>query len=128
MKRIIASLLVLTLGFALSGCGKKDEFDIKIVVPAGYSGFSYADEEFSPLEDEITISSGDGLGDTAVTVEPVEATTNKIHKSEYLTPGMPVDMELEKGEWYKVGVIVNNTTDKEKVVYVHIEDIEVRIE
>ncbi len=45
----------------------------------------------------------------------------------YLTPGMPVKMEVEKGAWFKIGVNVQNPTDESKDVYVSVGNVEVRI-
>lgn len=128
MKRVIPFVLVLTLVTALTGCFRQDEFDIRIVVPAGYSGIAYADEEISPLDDEIEISTGKGLGDTMVELKPVEVKEKTAYEGGYLTPGMPVEIEVEKGAWFKIGVMVDNPTDEEKEVFVHVEDIEVRVE
>ena len=46
----------------------------------------------------------------------------------YLTPGMPVKMDAEKSGWFKIGVNVQNNTDEDKIVYVNVDNIEVRIE
>ncbi len=45
-----------------------------------------------------------------------------------MTSGMPVEFEVEKGAWYKIGVNIQNPTDEDIVVYVHVEDVEVRVE
>ena len=57
---------------------KQDSFTIRIVVPAGSTeeivyqeDFAYSDEEISPLGNKITISSGEGLGDTEVVLKPI---------------------------------------------------------
>lgn len=41
---------------------------------------------------------------------------------------MPVEMDVEKGAWFKVGINMQNNTDTDKIVYVEIEGVEVRIE
>ena len=46
----------------------------------------------------------------------------------YLTPGMPVEMDVEKGAWFKVGIAMQNPTDGDMRVTLEIENIEVRIE
>lgn len=40
---------------------------------------------------------------------------------------MPVEMDVEKGAWFKVGVNVQNPTDEDIIVYVEVEGVEVRI-
>ena len=45
----------------------------------------------------------------------------------YITHGLPVEMDVEKGAWFKVGVNMRNNTDADKIVYVEVEGVEVRI-
>ncbi len=108
---------------------KQDRFSIKIVVPAGsQASVVYSHEEISPLGNTITITSGDGLGDTEVSLKPVEVRTETAYDEPvYLTPGMPVKLEVEKGGWFKIGVNIQNNTDEEKTVYVNVENVIVRI-
>ena len=113
---------------------KQDSFTIRIVVPAGSTeeivyqeDFAYSDEEISPLGNKITISSGEGLGDTEVVLKPIQVKEENVYEPTYLTPGMPVEMDVEKGAWFKVGVNVQNPTDEDIIVYVEVENIEVRI-
>ena len=113
---------------------KQDSFTIRIVVPAGSTeeivyqeDFAYSDEEISPLGNKITISSGEGLGDTEVVLKPIQVKEENAYEPTYLTPGMPVEMDVEKGAWFKVGVNVQNPTDEDIIVYVEVEGVEVRI-
>lgn len=123
----VAACAVVTVCFLTDP--KQDSYDIKIVVPAGnQERFVYSQEEISPTRRQIVISSGDNLGDTEVVLEPTEARQeNAYDESAYLTPGMPVRMEAEQGGWFRVGVNVQNSTDEDLVVFVHIRNIEVRI-
>lgn len=41
---------------------------------------------------------------------------------------MPVEMDVEKGAWFKIGVSVQNPTDTDIIVYVVVKGVEVRIE
>ena len=107
---------------------KQDSFDIKIVVPAGsQESFVYSDEEISPTKHQIIIASGDNLGDTEVVLKPVEVRQKNSYEPTYLTPGMPVKMDVERGAWFKVGINMQNPTNEDIVVYVSVENIEVRI-
>ena len=135
MKKLIALVLTLACVLALTGCGKNDTYKIKIVVPAGSTeeivyqeDFVYSDEEISPIGNKITIYSGDGLGDTEVVLKPISVKEENAYEPTYLTPGMPVEMDVEKGAWFKVGINMQNNTDTDKIVYVEIEGVEVRIE
>lgn len=108
---------------------RQDSFDIKIVVPAGsQESFVYSDEEISPTRNQIIIASGDHLGDTEIMLKPVEVQQeNTYGEPAYLTPGMPVKMDAEKGAWFKIGINMQNPADEDIVVYVNVTNIEVRI-
>ena len=110
-------------------------YDIRITIPANTMGevvyqeqFIYSDEEISPTGNKIKISSGQGLGDTEVVLKPIEVKEENAYEPTYLTPGMPVEMEVEKGAWFKIGVNMQNPTDEDIDVYVTVTGIELRIE
>lgn len=107
---------------------KRNQFDIKIVIPAGsQEQFVYSHEEISPVKNEITVLSGDGLGDTEVVLRPAETNGEYASSPVYLTPGMSVKIDGEKGGWFQIGVNVQNQTDEDMVVYVKVKGVEVRI-
>ncbi|MDE7416269.1 MAG: M56 family metallopeptidase [Lachnospiraceae bacterium] len=107
---------------------RTDVFDVKIVVPAGsIQPFHYSDMEISPTKNQIVLSSGDGLGDTLVTLKPIEVTEENAYEPTYMTPGLPVKMYAEKGAWFKIGVDISNPTDENIIVYVHVENAIVRV-
>ncbi len=88
----------------------------------------YSDAEISPTKSQIIISSGENLADTTVILKPIEVhQENAYDEPAYLTPGMPVKMNAEKGGWFQIGVSVQNPTDQDIVVSVHVKNIEVRI-
>ena len=127
-------VLVLVFAVAVVSCKKNDAYKIRIIVPAGTTeeyvyqeDFIYSDEEISPTGDQITISSGEGLGDTEVVLKPIEVKEENAYERTYLTPGMPVKMDVEKGAWFKIGVAVQNDSSIDKIVYVEVEGVEVRI-
>lgn len=109
---------------------KQESFRLRIIIPAGsQETVVYADEEISPLGNYITVTADEGLGDTQVSLKPVQVRTETAYdEPAYLTPGMPVKMDAEKGGWFKIGVNVQNNTDEDKIVYVNVDNIEVRIE
>lgn len=127
MKRL-GCLLCLILG--LTGCGGRDEFDIGITIPAGSeSTVVYGDEQISPMKRSFTVSAGEGLGDTAVYLQPVEVQEeNAYDEGTYLTPGMPVKIEAEKGGWFRIGVSAQNPTEEDMEVFLHVEGVGLRIE
>lgn len=129
MKKLIALILALACVLALAGCGKNDTYKIRITVPAGSTeAFVYSDEEISATGNKITIFSGEGLGDTEVILHPVNEMITPGYVATYLTHGMPVEFDAVKGEWFKIGVSMQNDTDTDITVYVEVEGVEVRIE
>lgn len=107
---------------------KQDSYTLRIVVPAGsQEEFVYSDEEVSTIKNSIKIWSGDGLGDTEVLLSPVNETTETGYTATYLTHGMPVEFDAEKDTWFKIGVNMQNPTDEDIIVYVEVENVEVRI-
>lgn len=108
---------------------KHDSFTLRIVVPAGsQKAVVYADEEISPLGNYIIVTSGDGLGDTEVSLKTVQVKTETAYDEPvYLTHGMPVRMTAEEGGWFRIGVNIQNDTDEDRIVYLNVENVEVRI-
>ena len=107
---------------------KQDSYTLRIVVPAGsQEEFVYTDEEVSTIRNSIKIWSGDGLGDTEVVLSPVNKTTETRYTATYLTHGMPVEFDAEKDTWFKIGVNMQNSTNEDIIVYVEVENVEVRI-
>ena len=107
---------------------KQDSYTLRIVVPAGsQEKFVYTDEEVNTIRNSIKIWSGDGLGDTEVILSPVNKTTETRYTATYLTHGMPVEFDAEKDTWFKIGVNMQNSTNEDIIVYVEVENVEVRI-
>ena len=126
MKRLMALFLVCVL--ALAGCGK-DSFAISITVPAGSQGeFVFADEEICPTGKKITVSCGEGLGETEVLLAPVDESVTAGYVNTPIAPGAPATFDTDKGMWLKIGVNAANETAEDVTVYVEITGVEVRIE
>ena len=45
-----------------------------------------------------------------------------------IAPGAPATFDTSSGDWLKIGVNVANVTDEDKIVYVQITGVEIRIE
>ena len=129
MKKILSMYFIMFCAFMLAACGKSEKHTIEILVPAGSTAeFVYSDTEICPTGNKITISSGAGLGDTEVILKPVEVKQKTAYEPAYLTHGMPVKMDVEKGGWFKIGVSVQNDSDRGPIaVSVDVEGVEVRI-
>ena len=107
---------------------KQDSYTLRIVVPAGsQEKFVYTDEEVSTIRNSIKIWSGDGLGDTEVLLFPVNKTAETGYTATYLTHGMSVEFDAENDTWFKIGVNMQNPTNEDIIVYVEVENVEVRI-
>lgn len=105
------------------------EYQIKITIPEGSrETVCYSDEEISPKGNTLTFYAGEGMGDAEITLLPVEVREeNAYDEFVYITPGMPVKMEAEKGAWFKIGVYVQNLAEESKDVYVSVRNVDVRI-
>lgn len=105
------------------------EYQVRIIIPAGSTeAFCYSDEEISPKGNTLMIANGDGLGDTEVILVPVEVREENAYDGPaYITPGMPIEMDVEKGAWFKIGVNIQNPTTEDINVYVIVNNVEVRI-
>ena len=126
MVATVAVLVILAVCFLTN---PTKEYQIRITIPAGSTEpFCYSDEEISPKGNTLTFYAGEGLGDTEITLLPVEAREeNAYDEPAYITPGMPVKMDVEKGAWFKIGVNIQNPTDENKDVYISVRNVEVRI-
>lgn len=135
MKKFL--LLVPLLLILLAGCGKST-YTINVPVPAGtyhnpmhsFVAYSFSNEEICPAGDKITLTLPAPAPDMTVALIPVDPKDRIVtHKTQYITPGLPVEFDVIKGAWYKVGLIVNNNSNAEVVYQLEVTNIsEVRIE
>ena len=127
-KKYIAILLTILSILSIVGCNKKDKCEIEILVPAGSTeAFVYSEEEIMATGNQITIYAGAGLSDTEVILKPMDENVETGYVAEYLTHGMPVKLDAVKDEWFKVGVAVQNDSDRGPIaVSVEVEGVEVR--
>lgn len=125
---IIAVIVCVGVAVCFLTNPKQDRYTLRIVVLAGsQEEFVYTDEEVSTVRNSIKIWSGDGLGDTEVLLFPVNKTAETGYTATYLTHGMPVEFDAEKDTWFKIGVNMQNSTNEDIIVYVEVENVEVRI-
>lgn len=110
------------------------EYQIRITIPAGRTEeiiyqeqFCFSDEEVSPTGNKIIISLGEGIGDTEVVLKPIEVKEENAYEPTYITPGMPVEMDVEEDAWFKIGVNMQNPTTEDIDVYISVRNVEVRI-
>ena len=125
---IIAVIICVGVAVCFLTNPKQDRYTLRIVVPAGsQEEFVYTVEEVSTVRNSIKIWSGDGLGDTEVLLFPVNKTAETGYTATYLTHGMSVEFDAEKDTWFKIGVNMQNPTNEDIIVYVEVENVEVRI-
>ena len=125
---IIAVIICVGVAACFLTNPKQDRYTLRIVVPAGsQEEFVYTEEEVSTVRNSIKIWSGDGLGDTEVLLFPVNKTAETGYTATYLTHGMSVGFDSENDTWVKIGVNMQNPTNEDIIVYVEVENVEVRI-
>ncbi len=135
MKKLRVLIFALVCIFVMVGCGKNNTYEIGIVLSpdeievGGYQEeLDYSDEEISPIGNKIVIYGTQSLGDASIVLVPTERDEKTEYQPTYITPGLPVEFEVEAGKWYKIGVAKYNNTGTDKIVYVEIEGVEIRIE
>ena len=107
---------------------KRDSFEVTIVVPAhGQNQFYYSEEQISPSRNRIILNAGANIVDTEVVLKTIEVKEENSYEPVYLTHGMPVKMDVEKGAWFSVGVYMDNPTDEDIIVSVIVDNVSVRI-
>lgn len=125
---LLAAVVICVIVGILFMTNPPREHQIRVTIPAGSTEqFSYSDEEICPKGSTLTVYAGEGLGDTEIVLLPVEGKEEKVYEPTYITPGMPVKLEVEKGAWYKIGVSVQNPTDENRKVSVSVNNVDVRI-
>ncbi len=127
---IISTIIIIAVAVGVYLNNKRQtSFDISITVPAGsQEDFVYSDEIICPIGDTITIWAGENLGDTEVVLLPVKVKEKTAYEPTYLTHGMPVKIDVEKGAWFKVGISMQNTGTEDIEEYVTVDGVVCLIE
>ena len=126
-KVTLAAVAVIFFGLLAFALFDGTTYELRITVPAGsQEDYVFSSQEVSSGKGTVTVSSGDGLGDAMVILDRVDGAGSS---AAYLTPGMPVDLEVVPDTWYRVGIAQQNPTGEDQEAVVVIEgDIELRIE
>ena len=127
MRRYMALLLALVCALSLGGCGNKgNSYTIEIVIPAGSTeAFVYSDEDISPQRNTLTISAGAGISAMEVILKTVAVKEENAYEPATLTQKEPVKMDVEKGGWFKIGVGMQNPSDRNITVAVKVENVDI---
>ena len=135
IKTIVPIAIVVLIGI-IAGIiwGQGETYTIHVTVPAGtisefvyIEDFIYSDEEISPQKNQITLKSVDLPDGTEFVLRPIEVKEENAYERTYLDRGEPVLIDVEKGAWFKIGIALQNPTDKDIVVGITVENVRVRI-
>ena len=127
MKRVVILILSVILAISIISCGKRSVFPIGITDVVTEAGFTYADEEISPIGNRITVTSPNELGDVEFVLKPVEVKEENAYEPVLIERGKSVTIAVEKGAWFKVGLRMINAKESGKVPPIQIKGITVRI-
>ena len=128
MKKLMVLVLALACVLGLAGCSAQKEYAIRVVVPAGSQGqFVYSDEEISPRKSRLEIKSVDLAEDAEFILKPIGESQVNIFECTNFPKGESMLIDVEKGAWYKIGIAMENPTDKDIVVVFHVINAKVRM-
>ena len=135
-KAAVALALALVCALTWVIWGQGESYTIQVTVPAGTTldefvfidDFIYSDEEISPQKKQLTLKSIDIPDGTEFVLKPIEVTEENAYERTYLDRGQPLLIDVEKGAWFKIGIALQNPTDKDIVVGITVENVKVRIE
>ena len=129
MKKLIALILLLVCALGLVSCSRGEKYTIEITIPAGSTeAFVYSDEEISPRKDYIPVSAGAGIPSTQVVLMLAEGYGENTSEPVIVKQRKPVRINAEKGKWYKIGVGILNSSDRDITASVEVENVDIRIE
>lgn len=137
MKKILSLVVILISVMVLAGCSSDyKNVDIKIRIPAGTTekfvyqeDFIYSDEEISTNSDTLTLSIGsieEDFKGAKIVLKPIEVKEENAYEPVSVTPEAPVEIDVEKGAWFQIGIAIQNATDEDMIVDVTVNDVMVR--
>ena len=128
MKKKTELLLILVLALIMAGCGKNHTYRAAVTIPAGGTdGFVFSEEEISPVGRKITVKVEDDLPKGEIVLKTVDVREENAYEPVSISGGTPVEMEAEKGGWFRIGISAANDTEKDQTVYVEVRGVEIRI-
>lgn len=122
-------LLALLLCAAAALCfltdPKEDRYTLRFTVPAGETNtVLYAQEELSPQGKTITLTASDAA---LVWLEPVEVRQETAYEPLHLSAGEKVRLEVEKGAWFRLGLVGENHNASPCSIRLEVEGVQLRI-
>lgn len=127
MKKLTTLMLAFFCALALAGCGQSAACAVEITIPAGSrEPFVFSEAEISPTGSRITISAREGMAETEVILKPVNEYLTPGYVATYLAPGVPAEFDTSKGEWFTVGIAIQNPSDTDITVCIEVKGAAVR--
>lgn len=130
MKKLsLLTITVLLFLLCMTGCSGAKSHEVKITIPAGSTGeFVYSQEEISPSSNSVTFSCKEDMSDTKIVLKPIDLPSDAYIPEHSLASDEPVTMDATKGEWFLVGVSMQNPTSEDIILSINVEKVTVRIE
>lgn len=129
MQRTLVWMLILGLILLTAGCGGNTEYPVTVTVSAGSTGdFYYTEEQVFACGSSIFVRPGDGAGEMLVMLKPMNESFNTGFVAETMTPDSPAELDLQKGEWYRVGVFLENQGAEDMTVTLLVRGVKVQTE
>ena len=122
----ISIIVCIVVGICFLTSPRNNTYSVKVIIPAGFD-YNQSDEEFSPLKSKITITLDEGHNNAKIILIPNEARTETAYEPVTLTAGVPVTIDVEKGAWFEIGVILDEAASVENQFIFSINGIETRI-
>ena len=134
--KVIVPIMFLALAVVLAWViwGQGETHTIQVTVPAGtmdefvyIEDFIYSDEEISPQKNRLELKAINIPDRTEFVLVPIEVNEENAYERTYLDNGQPLLVDVEKGAWFKIGIALQNPTNKDIVVGITVENVKVRI-
>ena len=127
-------LLALAVVFAWFVWGQGGSYTVHVTVPAStvdefvyIEDFFYSEEEISPQKNRLELKAINIPDRTEFVLKPIEVKEENAYERTYLDNGQPLLVDVEKGAWFKIGIALQNPTNKDIVVGITVENVKVRI-
>lgn len=136
---VVMVVLAIISGIAFSAYRSSEEYrkkkasetyEIAITIPSGNRDkIIYSQEEISPKGEKLKIEVRSELKDPDMELKlnPTWFKGKSDYKPIKIARGIPVELDVEKGAWFLIGVKAQNDTDSDIVVYVEIEEKEAEL-
>ena len=124
---VVSLILVLLCVVGVVWRVTQSEYAIKIVVPSGNQGeYVYCEEAISSYKNRLEISSIDMPEDAGFVLKLSAESQETVYECTRFPKGIPMLIDVKEGEWYKIGISINNITDEDIVVVFHVKNVKIK--